>query len=82
MLSGAEAGGQAGEFAQLLNLMHLPGAAHADIDLLQSDEVGFGGFDDFCQARNVIHAVHALAVVDVVAQDAQGDRVGGRAGDG
>src|SRR5690606_26153576 len=71
--------------AEAAELMDLTRATHADIDLLQADEIGFGLADDACQSLEIVDAVVALAVVDVVAEHAQlgrGSGAQGRSRDG
>ena len=38
--------------------MHAGGPLHAGFDLLQGDEIGLGGLDDFGDAADILLAVH------------------------
>jgi hypothetical protein len=74
----AEDGGHARERSQLGGHVNPLSSLHAAIDLLQCDKVRVLPKDDLGDALEIHLPVHAASVLDVVAQDTQGDCGGDR----
>lgn len=52
-----------------MSLIYTAGAAAADIQFLQTDDIGFYGCDDLGHSRRVKPPIGADAAMNVVAQD-------------
>ena len=71
MLCRAIANRHARQLPEPPSLVNAAGAFHAHVHLLESDEIRLGLCDHGSEAFHVVAAVHALPVMDVVAEHAK-----------